>query len=399
MKVIFISYWGLEDPLCVSTVVPHVELLASYPDVRKVHLFTFERGMTVRYPGKRGGKICHHAIRQSKMAGGLQFPLSYLRAFCKIVALTLAEKIDLIVGRSTFAAIIGHWVWSCFGIPYTVESFEPHADYMIDNGVWVKGSWKEWLFRRWEEQVKRTCFKMYPVSRGFARQLRQDGIRASRIEVLPCTIDEHQFCFDETLRFQIRRELGIPHDKKVGVYVGKFGGMYLGEEARSVLERLAWSMDSHFLLLTNPDNEVCRGLLESDTLRGRVTALWAKPELVPGYLSASDYALVLTRSTATSRYLSPIKVGEYLMSGLPVVIGHGIGDDSDLIREHDLGVVAENLDLKQPHLDQILRLVNDSRTDSRIAIKARTLRGRSLARDSYRRLLDAILRKQNIVPG
>jgi hypothetical protein len=46
MRILFLSYWGLEDPLTISTVFPHLQLLQQRPDVENVLLVTIERNGT-----------------------------------------------------------------------------------------------------------------------------------------------------------------------------------------------------------------------------------------------------------------------------------------------------------------------------------------------------------------
>ena len=43
MRILFLSYWGLEDSLTVSTVFPHLRLLLQHPAVESILLVTIER--------------------------------------------------------------------------------------------------------------------------------------------------------------------------------------------------------------------------------------------------------------------------------------------------------------------------------------------------------------------
>ena len=67
---------------------------------------------------------------------------------------------------------------------------------------------------------------------------------------------------------------------------------------------------------------------------------YAERDKVTEYLSAADAGLAMIRSANCERGSSPIKIGEYLASELPVVITRGIGDYSELIERENLGVVV-----------------------------------------------------------
>jgi glycosyltransferase involved in cell wall biosynthesis len=59
-------------------------------------------------------------------------------------------------------------------------------------------------------------------------------------------------------------------------------------------------------------------------------------EEIPGYLSAADIGFVAVRQRPSKKYCSPIKTGEYLSCGLPVIVPLGISDDVATMTE--LGV-------------------------------------------------------------
>jgi glycosyltransferase involved in cell wall biosynthesis len=73
----------------------------------------------------------------------------------------------------------------------------------------------------------------------------------------------------------------------------------------------------------------------------RYTLLTASPVEMPGILCASDLGLSFLRSPTFVRLItSPVKLGEYLACGLPVVINPGIGDSTRIIELYHVGVVV-----------------------------------------------------------
>jgi glycosyltransferase involved in cell wall biosynthesis len=60
---------------------------------------------------------------------------------------------------------------------------------------------------------------------------------------------------------------------------------------------------------------------------------------VPDYLAAADCGFLLRASSQVNRVASPVKFGEYLASGTPVIMSNGIGDYSELARRENVGVV------------------------------------------------------------
>jgi hypothetical protein len=69
----------------------------------------------------------------------------------------------------------------------------------------------------------------------------------------------------------------------------------------------------------------------------------ARPDEMPAFLSAADAGLSFRVTAPSQRAASPIKNGEYLACGLPVVTTPGAGDSSDMIARRRVGVVLESL--------------------------------------------------------
>jgi glycosyltransferase involved in cell wall biosynthesis len=65
------------------------------------------------------------------------------------------------------------------------------------------------------------------------------------------------------------------------------------------------------------------------------------PADVPRHLAAADAGLLLRASNVTNRVASPVKFGEYLAAGVPVIVSEGVGDYSAAVRRCGLGEVVE----------------------------------------------------------
>jgi hypothetical protein len=65
---------------------------------------------------------------------------------------------------------------------------------------------------------------------------------------------------------------------------------------------------------------------------------------VPAYLSLGDFAINPVKPVPTKRYCTSIKDGEYWAMGIPVVITPNISDDSDIIKQNQIGAVLASLD-------------------------------------------------------
>ncbi len=87
---------------------------------------------------------------------------------------------------------------------------------------------------------------------------------------------------------------------------------------------------------------------------GRVAVKWLDHAHVAAVLAGCDFGIMVRERTITNRVASPTKFAEYLSSGLRVITNADLGDFSELVAAHDLGlVVAEGTAL--PELKPVTR--------------------------------------------
>ncbi|CAG5084287.1 glycosyltransferase [Parvicella tangerina] len=341
MRLAFIAYWGIDQGLTQATVLPHLRVLSEDPRVEEIIFFTIERNGFVKSDSSII-KVHHFPVaEQSRIRGFSKF--SALRK----IYLKLKEfKPDFVLARSSLAGIPAYHYFKKTGTPYLIESFEPHAEYMIDAGEWKKSGFKYGLLKKYERKQMVTAAFLFPVSENYRNYLLAQGIERNRVRVLPCTVDGRQFARNQTEREGIRKKLKIHSSSTVGIYVGKFGGIYKTHEAfthfMDVLERF----DSyHLIVLTPQDSEEVLGYAKTAKFSlDNLSVLSVAINEVPSYLSASDIGFATYKQFASNKYLSPIKLGEYFASGLFVVCSPGVGDDASRLIPERIGVTTDRLD-------------------------------------------------------
>lgn len=394
MRLLFLSYWGMEDPLSHATVLPHVRILASLPQVQEVVLACVERGVKRTLPNRpEFHKVNYVPLHWNQDGLG---PFGQIIANQKVKqqlrSLLNQQPFDLVIARSTMAGDLVYSACIQHKIPYVIESLEPHTDYMVEAGVWSAGGLKARYMRRSEQRQLRYAFALLPLSRAYAAALRSASGVTAPIHVMPCCVDFDRFTFQFERRQAMRRELGCAPAELIGVYVGKFGGIYMQKDALNWFQYLFKTEPGFRLLILSGDPDSVLALFrESGIPMSRTTVLRSPPERVPDYLWAADVAFSLHLPTPSKLGISPIKNAEYLAAGLPVLSPVGIGDDPMYLEENGLGVVLSPwVESAFPEVwDRLKALIGQGDRRER-ADRARPERDLRRVHDTYMEVLSAL---------
>ena len=79
----------------------------------------------------------------------------------------------------------------------------------------------------------------------------------------------------------------------------------------------------------------------------KLTVSESTPEQIINKLSLSDIGIIIRDDNVLNYVSSPIKIGEYLSAGLPIIATNNIGDYSDVIQKNELGVIITGKNIKE----------------------------------------------------
>lgn len=134
-----------------------------------------------------------------------------------------------------------------------------------------------------------------------------------------------------TERSRMRDALGVDADAPLLVYAGSLGPQYCVQEMLSLLARMRNSRPDTRLLVLSRSADYMHGEIERAGIPPHLVISRAvSAEEVPRYLGCADVGLAIRRPSFSMQAVAPIKLGEYLMCGLPVVATAGIGDTDAL---------------------------------------------------------------------
>lgn len=395
-NILVITYWSFKDALIQTYTLPYVRIIREYlPPGSKIYLLTQEKDHDV-LKGEKYDEIIAaipEGIEWLPVAYhpfGVQAIVRWTMNIAKLFFMIFSKKISVIHAWATPAGAIGYLLSIATGRRLVIDSYEPHAEAMVENGTWKRNSFAFrilfWLERR---QSKRASAVISATQGMRQYSLSKYGFVPDHFFVKPACVDLTLFSDKNIKRPDLVQSLGL-YDKIVCVYAGKFGGIYLDHEVFDLLKHAHrhWGGKLRVLLLTSHSQQEVDDFCDHAGVDKSIVITKFVPHAsIPDYMGLADFALTPVKPVPTKKYCTPIKDGEYWALGLPVIISRDISDDSEIIRANNIGAVIDNYD--QAHfssafaaIDRLLEEPADIRY-ARIRAIAEKYRNFSVAHEAY----------------
>ena len=344
MEALYICYWSLRDPLCQSQALPVVQALAA--PTRVFGLVTFEQDPWKRTPAAdralraelNRAHIHWMPLRYHKRPAGVATVVDIFQGMLLAIWVGTRHGVRVFHGRGSVAAAIAYLAAFLLRRRFFNDADGPLSQEYVDAGVWKKDSLWHRLTRHAESRFLATADTVAVLSEHRRREI-ESYCRRPPV-VLPCGVDTSLFRADSSVRALLREQLGL--SGTVFVYAGKIGGWYLVHEMLTFVQQSREVLGPVTLLVLSSD-PAQRFPPPPGVV---VVHRHATRHEMPGYLSAADVGLSFILSAPSKAACSPVKNGEYLAMGLPVVTTAGIGDYSLLLEQSHTGVVVQTLDAK-----------------------------------------------------
>lgn len=377
MRILLFAPWSIHEGISKGTVIPLIACMARYRDIERIVLCTPEGrdfSRTDDLPDK-----CLHLPLTLRGASLFDKFLDLVRFPFILTRIIRSHSIDVLWCKGAPAGGIGSVVSLLSSTPFVVDSFEPHSDYMAGSQTWSRQNPKFLMQRFLEQLTKRRARILLPVSTKYYEQVLGEGIERDRMFVLPCVVDLKQFAFRADSRTDIRKRLAINQDWIVGVYVGKYGGLYYDEEAFLLYRALFDHFGERFflMLITEMGRDTIFSKLSKHGIPvERVMVSKIEHSRVPDYLSAADFGISTIKNFPSMRFCSPVKHGEYWAADLPVLSTLKCGDDAEIITKEGGGALIDASGLYKENFSKLQDLLGRGRTGfcAGLAFKYRNLR-------------------------
>ena len=347
---LYISYDGMTDPLGQSQVIPYLKELSNAGF--KIILISFE---------KESRKHEQTAIRNDINSYDIIWkPLKYHKR--PILPATLLDiligtyfaffyckkyKAAIIHCRSYIAALITCLIKPFFRFKIIFDMRGFWADERVEGGIWNRSNfihgWIYRLFKLLEKKFFEQSDQVISLTETAKRFIEKNFKLKREIVVIPCSTDLALFSSHvvslQDPEIQKAREGG----KVILIYVGSIGTWYLLGRMLQFFKVLNEMASAVFLIVTPDSKEVIIEEAKNAEINlSDIIIRKSNRNDMPKWLGAADAGIFFIKPVFSKIASSPVKHGEMMACGLPVVTNTGIGDLDEIISITSTGVIVND---------------------------------------------------------
>ena len=349
-NILFISYDGLAESLAQSQVLPYlIGLAKKNNNITKIKLLTYDKPKDVA--DKSSIKQLSRMLEEvgikwiSIMYHKRPLILSTLFDVCRGIWISLLlskqYKIRIVHARSYVPALIGMFLKKFYGKKFIFDMRGFWADERIEGGIWKK-NFLYHIAKYFEKAFLLNADIIITLTESAKNEIGSFAYLSksmSEIFVIPTAVDLKTFGLDKNngIHEDLKRTLT---NKFVFVYIGSLGTWYELDGLYNFFIKAKELITNEHLLILTKQYELAdlkrkeKGLDISD-----VTISQVPHKDIPDYLNKAHAGLAFYKPGYSRKGCCPIKVGEYLACGLPVIINEGVGDIDQIIRKEGVGAV------------------------------------------------------------
>jgi glycosyltransferase involved in cell wall biosynthesis len=350
IRVLYISYDGLLEPLGQSQILPYLERVST-PKIQ-FFLLTYEKKRDAST--QNGDAELRERLRQS---GIVWVRLRYhksptipatlydiLIGFTVAVAIVRRHKVQIVHARSYVPALIAFALKWLFGVGFLFDMRGFWADERVEGGIWRAGSGLYRVAKAFERTYLRWADAVVSLTHAAEQEIGRFGYLQGRcppIAVIPTCVELSRFRCAEPGGESARGT--DKSDRFILVYSGSLGTWYLLSEMLEFFLALKRRIpDASFLVLTQGSANAVETAARKYGIDETDLSVRSVPfQQMPEWIATGKAGIFFAQPSWANKARCPTKLAEFLAVGIPVVTSRGIGDVETIVREERVGVIVE----------------------------------------------------------
>lgn len=358
MKVLYLSYDGMTDPLGQSQVIPYLQGLAAAK--HEIWLVSFEKSERFAQHAERiqtllsQSNIHWEPLPYTAKPPVLSTLLDLWRMRRRSAHLIEQHQIQLVHCRSYISALVGLGMKRKKGTRFLFDMRGFWADERIDGHIWklsnpiFKTIYR--FFKRKEREFLLEADAVVSLTHNAAQEIHSwPGMQQVPITVIPCCADLDHYRSGEAHKQRWAAELNIAPHQFVLSYLGSLGTWYMLPEMLDFFrELLKIKPEALFLIITPDKPEHIRSQARiADIPLESLRIISAQRNDVPAIAALSQLSIFFIKPSYSKKASSPTKMGELMAAGIPLVVNAGVGDVDRILADGGNGLVVHEFSARE----------------------------------------------------
>lgn len=374
MKVLYLTYDGLTDPLGQSQILPYLTGLVA--EGFSITIISFEK------PENRNAKksielqlsehqFQWHPLSYTKRPPVLSTLWDIYRLRKLVTKLHKNSPFDLVHCRSYITALVGLHLKRKKGIPFLFDMRGFWADERVDGNIWAfsnplfRSIYR--FFKKKEKQFFSESDHIISLTHAGKEIIKGRIVPTNHapITVIPCCVDtEHFDSTKETNLSHLKNTHAIPDSAFILGYVGSIGTWYMLPEMLDFFcILLKEKPNAIFFFVTKEAPESILSICQEKGIPiDNIRIASAQRQEVPSYISLFDWSIFFIKPVFSKQASSPTKQGELMSMGVPIICNTSIGDTDQIVKEFNSGVLVN--EFNDPSYMQAITEMNHYNKDS-----------------------------------
>ncbi|AKD01950.1 glycosyltransferase family 4 protein [Pontibacter korlensis] len=346
MNILFVTWNGPEVTYIEGLFLPIFEGIASKAG-HKFHIIQYTWGdkdkieQTKKLCESKGVKFTSVGITRKPAALGV---LKAIFLNSRVVKEYIIKNgIDVVMPRATTsAAICLRAIKNLKQVKFLYDADGLPQDERVDFGGWDAESLKYRIYRDIEFLALRKSDAV--LTRSYAAK----EILASRAGAGFKKNLIHVITNGKKLEEEPQFRTSVLQNKKFAgpklIYAGSMGPQYCLHEMLLIFKLVLKEHPGAGLTILTGNVKYALDLISQlPEIKNKIEVFNVKAQEVPGYLQAADFGLALRVPSFSMLAVAPIKLSEYLLSGLPVIATKSIGDTERYLNNSAAAFMMEDM--------------------------------------------------------
>ena len=342
VKVLYLSYDGMTDPLGQSQVIPYLQGLSKLGYAFTLVSFEkaerFEKNRDAISALLKASNIDWQPLPYTKKPPVLSTLWDVWKMKQKCMALYAQQHFEIMHCRSYISAIVGLQMQKELGVKFVFDMRGFYADERVEGGIWNLSNpvFKQVynFFKKKEQQFfSEANYSICLTQRGkdIIHTWKTIKNQPVPIQVIPCCADLDLFSeksIDTTLLEKLKSQYNLTGHEFVLSYLGSIGTWYMLDEMLDFFKRLLLQRpQAKFLFITaEPATQILDKAHALQIPPDSFIITPAPHKQVPTYLALSNCSIFFIKPVFSKSASSPTKQGEIMGMGLPHICNSGVGD-------------------------------------------------------------------------